>query len=176
MIITPACLIRGLITKKHTFNLCFAIKCVKCLNIKTLKKSLRKTNMEKLQQPWTCEDINRPDFTSKHKRFLRGVEEGCKVLNSPAPSDVVILVAFLPGEDLINAEKQTRSVRWRGCCGVRTVAHWTHPPVGRKRSCGKKSKQEPWTGLFNPAVNPWPYLPTTSHYLCTTFSPHTTHT
>lgn len=95
------------------------------------------------------------------------------MLNSPAPSDVVILVVFLPGEDLINSEKQTRSVRWRGCCGARTVAHWTHPPVGRKRSCGKKSKQEPRTGLFNPAVNPRPYLPTTSHYLCTTFSPHT---
>ena len=90
-------------------------------------------------------------------------------------SDVVILVVFLPGEDLINAEKQTESVQWRGCCGVRTVALWTHPPVGRMRSCGKKkkSKQEPWMGLFNPAVNPRPYLPTTSHYLCTTFSPHT---
>lgn len=37
----------------------------------------------------------------------------------------------------------------------------------------KRSKQEPWTGLFNPAVNPRPYLPTTSHYLCTTFSPRT---
>lgn len=37
----------------------------------------------------------------------------------------------------------------------------------------KKSKQEPWTSLFNPALNPRPYLPTTSHYLCTTFSPHT---
>lgn len=34
----------------------------------------------------------------------------------------------------------------------------------------RKSKQEPWTGLFNPAVNPRPYLPTTSHYLRTTFS------
>lgn len=84
-----------------------------------------------------------------------------------------MLVVFLPGEDLINAEKQTRPVQWRGCCGVSTVAHWTHPSVGRKRSCGKKSKQEPWTGLFNPALNPRPYLPTTSHYLCTTFSPHT---
>lgn len=37
----------------------------------------------------------------------------------------------------------------------------------------KKSKQEPRTGLFNPAVNSRPYRPTTSHYLCTTFSPHT---
>lgn len=37
----------------------------------------------------------------------------------------------------------------------------------------KKSKQEPRTGLFNPAVNSRPYHPTTSHYLCTTFSPHT---
>ena len=64
--------------------------------------------------------------------------------------------------------------------GAHIQTDWTHPPVGRKQSCGKKkkkkkkkSKQEPRTGLFNPAVNPRPYLPTTSHYLCTTFSPHT---
>ena len=42
---------------------------------------------------------------------------------------------------------------------------------GKEAELWKKSKQEPWMGLFNPAVNPRPYLPTTSHYLCTTFSP-----
>lgn len=59
------------------------------------------------------------------------------------PSDVlVILLAFLPGEDLINAEKQIPCVLWRGCCGVRTVAHWTHPPGGRKRRCGREKKSK----------------------------------
>lgn len=56
---------------------------------------------------------------------------------------MVILVSFLPGGDLINAEKQTGcAVRSRGCCGVRrTVALRTHPPVGRKRSCGEKANR-----------------------------------
>lgn len=105
------------------------------------------------RQP-ACEDINRRETSQvQTQKRSQGAAEGCKVLNSPAPSDVVILVVFLPGEDLINAEKQTRSVQWRGCCEVRTVAHWTHPPVGRKRSCGKKANRShgrvsltpPWT-------------------------------
>lgn len=80
---------------------------------------------------------------------------------------------FPAGEDLINAEKQTGSVRWRGCCGVRTVATLDTSSCRKETELWKKSKQEPWTGLFNPAVNPRPFFPTTSHYLCTTFSPRT---
>lgn len=136
--------------KKHLiFSFCCAIKIVKRLSIKQEKKSWTALN----SQP-SCEDINRHQTSQiQTQKISQGAEEGCKVLNSPAPSDVVMLVAFLPGEDLINAEKQTRSARWRGCGGVRTVAHWTHPPVGRKRSCGKKANRSharvsltpPWT-------------------------------
>lgn len=35
------------------------------------------------------------------------------MLNLQIPCDVVISVVFLPGEDLIKAEKQTGSARWR---------------------------------------------------------------
>lgn len=56
------------------------------------------------------------------------------------------------------------------------MAPRTHPPVGRKRGGGGGGgKQEPSTGLLNPAVNPRPYLPTTSHYLWTALGARTVH-
>lgn len=143
-------------TKKKYLWLCYKI--CKMLEHrkpwKTLGKKKAGWTATALSSQPTCEDINRHQTSQvQTQKISQGAQEGCKVLNSPAPSDVVILVVFLPGEDLINAEKQTRSVRWRGCCGVRTVAHWTHPPVGRKRSCGKEANRShgrvsltpPWT-------------------------------
>lgn len=114
----------------------FSFKICKILEHKTLEKNSWK-KLDWPQQPWISQSEIYIDTGLHNIGFKQKSSQGAepKNLNPPTPCDAVILVVFLPGEDLINAQKQTRSARWRGCCGVRTVAHRTHPPVGRKRSC-----------------------------------------
>lgn len=79
---------------------------------KILKKYDKLKGKKRLKRQPACGDINRRETSQvQTQKRSQGAEEGCKVLNSPAPSGVVIPVVFLPGEDLINAEKQTRSVQ-----------------------------------------------------------------
>lgn len=128
-----------------------------------LKESWKSGLTDWLQQPWQSsrEDKNRLQTSQVgcKQKISQGAEAGCKVLNSPAPSDVVILVIFLSGEDLINAEKQTRCARWRSYCGARTVAQDTSScrketelcvyvcacVGGSNRSHGRFSLTPPWT-------------------------------
>lgn len=89
-----------------------------------------------------------------------------------APADVVMLLLSCRG----SSHKRRKTNRLCAFAGLllseAAVAPGTHPPVGRKRG-GWRGKQEPSTGLLNPAVNPRPCLPTTSHYLCTAPSART---
>lgn len=118
----------------------------------------------------TCEHINRHQTSTKDFSGSRGGMQSAKLTSTQWRGDM----GRFPAGGRFNKRTKTNTV-WAVAGLLRGEDGGTLDTSSCRKEAElwKKSKQQPWTALCNPAVNPRPYLPTTSHYLCTTFSPRT---